>query len=354
MAAHPTLEETLRGHVRPAAPELVRGEGRGRVRCLACGHRCLVAPGRSGVCRVRFNDDGVLRVPAGYVAGLACDPVEKKPFFHFLPGSGALSFGMLGCDLHCSYCQNWVTSQALRDPAALSPVRPISAGHIVDLALADGAPIVCSTYNEPLITSEWAVEVFGVARKAGLRCAFVSNGNATPEVLDYLAPLVDAYKVDLKSFDEASYRRLGGVLGNVLETIRGVRERGMWLEVVTLVVPGFNDSQAELRAMASFIAGVSADIPWHVTAFHENYRMRGCGATRPPALVRAAEIGRDEGLHFVYAGNLHGDGGGLEDTRCPGCGATVIRRSGFRVTANRIAAGGCFPDCGAAIAGVWQ
>ena len=353
MAGHATLEETLRRHAREAAPELVRGEGRGRVRCLACGHRCLVGPGRSGVCRVRFNEGGVLRVPTGYVAGLACDPVEKKPFFHFLPGNGALSFGMLGCDLHCSYCQNWVTSQALRDPAALAPIRPVSAGRIVELALADGAPIVCSTYNEPLITSEWAAEVFGLARTAGLRCAFVSNGNATPEVLDYLAPLVDAYKVDLKSFDEASYRRLGGVLGNVLETIRGVRGRGMWLEVVTLVVPGFNDGPEELRAMASFIAGVSPDIPWHVTAFHENYRMRGCGATRAPALVRAAEIGRAEGLRFVYAGNLHGDAGGLEDTRCPGCGATVVSRCGFRVTANRMAAGGRCPECGGSIAGVW-
>ncbi|HOK44943.1 MAG TPA: radical SAM protein, partial [Bryobacteraceae bacterium] len=177
-----------------------------RIRCYACGHRCPIFEGQLGVCKVRFNSGGRLRVPWGYVAGAHCDPIEKKPFFHVRPGSLAFSFGMLGCDLHCAYCQNWVTSQALRDPAAGSLVRQTTPESLVEAAVASGAAAVVSTYNEPLITSEWAVAVFKKAREAGLLTGFVSNGNATPEVLEYLRPWVDRYKVDLKSFQDRRYR----------------------------------------------------------------------------------------------------------------------------------------------------
>src|SRR3990170_8417730 len=187
----------------------------GKLRCLACGHRCVVFPGRRGICQVRFNERGTLRVPWGYVGALQCDPIEKKPFFHALPGTDAVSFGMLGCDFHCGYCQNWLTSQALRDPKAVSSPMLCSGEELVSRAGRYGASPLASTYNEPLITSEWAVEVFRHAKPRGLRCAYVSNGNGTTEVLEFIRPFVDLYKVDLKSFREKNYRALGGVLGNV-------------------------------------------------------------------------------------------------------------------------------------------
>ncbi len=350
MAVATSLRERLARLTRPA--ELVERLPEGRVRCLACGHRCLVPPGREGVCRVRFNRDGTLLAPWGYVAGLQVDPIEKKPFFHALPGARALSFGMLGCDLHCAYCQNWLSSQALRDPEALAPAREVEPGEIVRLALEHGAEVVTSTYNEPLVTSEWAVAVFREARAAGLVCSYVSNGNGTPEVIDYLAPWVSLYKVDLKSFRDRAYRELGGTLERVTETLRGLVARGLWVEVVTLLVPGFNESADELSDLTGFLAGLSPDIPWHVTAFHRDYRMFGPRDTGAPALLRAAEIGRRSGLRFVYAGNLPGHTGDLEDTRCPGCGTTLVERHGFRVLSNRLR-DGCCPACARRVPGVW-
>src|SRR6266513_942205 len=189
--ANSSLASALDQHT--AIGSLWRTEG-DRVRCVACGHRCLIAEGRRGICKVRFNQGSQLRVPFGYVAGVQCDPVEKKPFFHVYPGTDALTFGMLGCDLHCSYCQNWVTSQALRDKQAVAPLRPVTPTQLVDYARREGARLVVSSYNEPLITAEWAVSVFKEAKTAGLTCAFVSNGNATPAVLDFLAPWIIAYK----------------------------------------------------------------------------------------------------------------------------------------------------------------
>ncbi|HLA80000.1 MAG TPA: AmmeMemoRadiSam system radical SAM enzyme, partial [Vicinamibacteria bacterium] len=324
-----------------------------RVRCFACGHRCLIPPGREGVCRVRFNQDGVLRVPFGYVAGLHLDPVEKKPFFHALPGAKALSFGMLGCDFHCGYCQNWVTSQALRDPAAGSLFDEIAAPQLARLAIRQGARIVTSTYNEPLITSEWAVAVFREARQAGLVCSYVSNGNGTEEAIEYLRPWVSLYKVDLKSLDDKHYRSLGGTLERVLATIRALHEKGFWVEVVTLVVPGFNDSESELAGIARFLVSVSPDIPWHVTAFHRDYRMTGPDNTDTRSLLRAAEIGVAEGLRYVYAGNLPGAVGRFENTYCPGCRALLIERVGFRVVQHLIPDGIC-PLCRTVVAGFWE
>jgi pyruvate formate lyase activating enzyme len=611
----------------------------GWVQCYACGHLCRIPPGRDGICRVRFNQEGTLFVPDGYVGALQCDPVEKKPFFHALPGSLALSFGMLGCDYHCAYCftgetrvvtnrgvvridslpaenrvrmpdggeaamlsgweamdhqgvfspirqvfrhahrgavvavtphylppfrctldhrvfattdptlppasvkagsltpehflaipkpqavevqqpamdaaailvgarhahrasrlirqiatrvsreaweyersggllldedaydsgdghlfsyaqprvttasedlayemgwlalrlgylpaidralpdadkpiagsrvrqapaqytvtwterptrkmsretdshflvpirqvveetydgfvynlevegthtytanffavhncQNWITSQALRDPASLAPPMATSPEELVALAKQHGAPILASTYNEPLITSEWAVKVFQPAKAAGLVCAYISNGNATPRVLDYLRPWVDLYKVDLKGFDAKRYHELGGVLQTVLETIVNLKQRQFWVEVVTLIVPGFNDSDAELTGIARFLAGVDRSIPWHVTAFHTDYKMTDRPDTSVDTLLRAAEIGRDAGLHFVYAGNRPGAVSKFENTVCPQCGATLIERIGYTVLANHIQDGRCH-NCAAVIPGVWS
>jgi pyruvate formate lyase activating enzyme len=352
-AATETLDRALKRLTAPAAAPLAQPLEGGKVRCLSCGHRCVILDGLDGICRVRFNRGGALFAPRGYVAGLQIDPIEKKPFFHALPGAAALSFGMLGCDYHCAYCQNWLTSQTLRDAGAMSPHREIEAEAIVALAVRHGVPAMVSTYNEPLITSEWAAEIFALARRQGLTCGYVSNGNGTPEVLAYLRPLVDLFKVDLKGFRDASYRQLGGKLANVLETISSLHAMGFWVEVVTLLVPGFNDSEAEIRDLTSFLVSVSPDIPWHVTAFHRDYKMTGPPDTTVRDLVRAARIGQEAGLRFVYAGNLPGRVGDLENTRCPGCGALLIERCGFRVVSRRLTPEGACPACGVAIPGHW-
>ena len=347
-----TLAEQLADQTREA--DLFRPLDRRRVECYACGHRCPISPGFSGVCKVRFNRDGKLYAPYGYVNAAYCDPIEKKPFYHALPGAVALSFGMLGCDLHCGYCQNWVTSQALRDVRSTLDFQTVSPGDLVAMALRQGASAVVSTYNEPLITAEWAVAVFREAKSAGLITGFVSNGNGTPEVLEYLRPWLDLYKIDLKSFNDRRYHELGGRIGPILDTIRRVYEMGFWLEVVTLVVPGFNDSDEELAQIAGFLAGISPDIPWHVTAFHQDYKMINPDDTPAKTLVRAARIGRSAGLHFVYAGNSPGQTGDLENTLCPSCRNTVIERIGFRVRRNRLSSAGECPDCGARLPGMWD
>jgi pyruvate formate lyase activating enzyme len=324
------------------------------VRCFACGHCCKIPNGAQGVCKVRFNRDGRLMVPWGYVGGVQCDPIEKKPFFHAYPGALAYSFGMLGCDLHCGYCQNWVTSQALRDPNATLDSRPASPESMVEDAVGLGARVLVSTYNEPLITSEWAVDIFRQARAAGLATAYVSNGNGTPEVLEYLRPWVDLYKVDLKGFDDRRYRQLGGRLQPILDTITSLHRMEIWVEIVTLLVPGFNDSDGELRDLTRFVAGVSPDIPWHVTAYHEDYRMSGTGNTTAAMLRRGAEIGRESGLRYVYAGNMPGMVGDLETTRCAACGETLVERTGYVVRNYRLAPDGTCPSCHAAIPGRWS
>jgi len=326
----------------------------GAVRCYACGHNCLIPKNRPGVCKVRFNDEGVLQVPWGYVGALQIDPIEKKPFFHAYPGTEALSFGMLGCDYHCSYCQNWITSQAIRDPAAQSAPRPITPDELTALAVGHGTPVMVSTYNEPLITSEWALAIFREARRAGIVAGYVSNGNGTERVLDALQPHLTLYKIDLKGFDDRAYRKLGGTLQAVQRTIESVHRRGLWLEVVTLLVPGLNDSDAELRAAAGFLRDLSPDIPWHVTAFHADYRMTEPPATGAETLLRAASIGRKEGLRYVYAGNLPGRVGDLEDTRCSSCDATVVARRGFRVLRVDLSEGGTCRRCDAPVPGVWS
>ena len=328
----------------------------GAIRCTACGHRCLIREGKRGICQVRFNQGGELRVPWGYVAALNADPIEKKPFYHLSPGSTALTFGMLGCDFHCGYCQNWLTSQALRDPAAEEStnfVRRMTPEQIVETARRVGASVVASSYNEPLITSEWAVAVFKQAIQGGMKCVYVSNGNATPEVLAYLRPYLSGMKIDLKSMQDKTYRQLGGVLQNVLDTIKRVVEMGLWLEVVTLVVPGLNDSLPELWEAARFLASVSADIPWHVTAFHPDYKMGYADNTPAHTLVRAAEIGREAGLHFVYAGNLPGRVDEYETTFCPKCNAALVERTGYRIHSVRLTPQGTCPQCGTAVPGVW-
>ncbi len=224
----------------------------------------------------------------------------------------------------------------------------------MDVAIQHGAPVVASSYNEPLITSEWAVDVFKEARTRGLKCAYISNGNGTPQVLDFLRPHVDAYKVDLKTFDPKHYRQLGGVLENVTATIGMLKQRGFWVEIVTLVVPGFSDDPDELKRMADFLVSVDPLMPWHVTAFHPDYKMTdGYRNTTAEDLLRIVEYGRQAGMRYIYPGNLPGQVGEWENTRCHNCGSTLIRRWGFLVQENRIGADGKCPDCSTIIPGIW-
>ena len=347
-----TLQDLLDERARPG--ELWHAEGDdGSLRCTACGHLCLIREGRRGICKVRFNRGGTLMVPFGYAAGVQSDPIEKKPFFHVLPGSDCLTFGMLGCDFHCGYCQNWLTSQALRDSDAVSPVTEVSAETLVSLGARHGARVVASSYNEPLITAEWAMQVFRRARAAGLKTAFVSNGNATPQALDYVRPWTDCYKIDFKAMQDRAYRSLGGTLRRVVDTIAMAHERGFWVEIVTLLVPGFNDAADDLRRMADTIAAVSPAIPWHLTAFHQDYKMTDPRNTTAADLMHACEIGRGAGLRFVYAGNLPGHVGRWEHTWCPDCDDLLIERSGYRILRQKITAAGLCPSCGARIPGVW-
>jgi pyruvate formate lyase activating enzyme len=351
----PLTQKTTLGEIlesRTAEGELYEKLDNQAVRCFSCGHRCKILNGLQGICKVRYNEGGVLRVPRGYVGAIQVDPIEKKPFFHAYPGALALSFGTLGCDYHCGYCQNWVTSQALRDPIAGAPPMDVEPIDLVRVAKKHGAKVITSTYNEPLITSEWAVEIFREAKKEGLVCSYVSNGNGTPEVLEYIAPYVDLYKVDLKGFTQKQYRDLGGTLQPVLDTIRELKRRKIWVEIVTLLVPGFNDSEAELTQMAEFLADVDVNIPWHVTAYHQDYKMTENANTTASDLLRAYEIGRRAGLRYIYPGNIPGRVGDREGTHCPTCDTLVIGRTGFTVTSFRLEDGRC-PKCATEIPGVW-
>ncbi|MGC8814672.1 MAG: AmmeMemoRadiSam system radical SAM enzyme [bacterium] len=322
-----------------------------KVKCLACNHKCLIFDGKSGICKVRYNEGGNLFVPYNYVATIANDPIEKKPFFHVLPSSFALSYGMLGCNYHCSYCQNWDISQFLKDKQVKGQFIPISKYQIISLAKKYGSKVIVSTYNEPLITIEWSYEVFELAKQEGFLTGFVSNGYATINSLKYIRPVCDLYKVDLKAFNEKSYRRLGATLKGVLDSIINIKALGFHLEVVTLVIPGYNDSNEELANIAKFLYSVDKDIPWHVTAFHPDYKMSDTPSTPTETLIRAYNIGKEMGLNYVYTGNIPGLE--YEHTYCPNCNNIVIKRYGFKVLEINMDKNKC-NKCGYVIKGIFS
>ncbi len=322
----------------------------GSVRCGVCAHRCLVRPGRRGICGVRENRDGELvSLAYGAVVAIGLDPIEKKPLFHVAPGSTAYSIATAGCPFHCTFCQNWEIAQGPRLGIDI-PTRPLSPDGVVAQALAHGAGSVAYTYVEPTIFLEYALDTARLARAAGLRNLFITDGYATPEAVDLLAPVLDAANVDLKSFDDAFYRTVcGGRLAPVLDSIIAMRRSGIWLELTTLIIPGRNDDDAELRELTRWIVDtLGAETPWHVSRFFPAHRMPDVPPTPPATLARAADLGREAGLVHVYIGNAPELG--LEDTHCAGCGRRLIERHGYRVRSHLTADGAC-PACGRRLAG---
>jgi len=324
----------------------------GAVTCRLCGHGCVIAPGELGVCRVRQNVAGRL-VSLNYdqVIAVHVDPIEKKPLFHFLPGSLALSIAAAGCNFQCAFCQNWRISQAPRTHAALTG-QAIAPAAIVEAAKRNGCASISYTYTEPTIFFELAFDTATLAAAEGILNTFVSNGFMTVEAVRTIAPVLDGANVDLKAFRDETYRTvMKARLGPVLDCLRALVAEGVWVEVTTLIVPGMNDSDAELGEIAGFIAGdLGPDVPWHVSRFHGDYRMNDQDPTPVATLRRAVRIGREAGLKHVYSGNVPGDAN--ESTVCAGCGSTLIHRVGYTIREDRLAEGRC-PDCGAAVAGVW-
>ena len=326
----------------------------GSVVCHLCAHRCRIKPGLRGICGVRENRDGTLvSLVTDRLVTAEIDPIEKKPFFHFLPGSTAYSIATAGCNFHCLFCQNWVISQWPRGhPDRMLPGEAVTPGDIVGAARTARCASIAYTYTEPTIFFELALGTCRLAAEAGLRNVFVTNGYMTPEALALIGPVLHGANVDLKSFSDRYYRRVcGATLRPVLDTIRGLRLRGVWVEVTTLLIPGHNDDDAELAALARWLSKTDRDIPWHVSAFFPAYKMITTPPTPLATLERAARIGRDAGLRYVYVGNIPGEE--RESTACPGCGNVVVRRRGFAVLANRLEGGRC-PWCRAALAGVWE
>jgi len=323
----------------------------GAVRCGVCAHRCLVRPGRSGICGVRENVDGTLRCRAyGRVAAVGIDPIEKKPLFHVDPGSLAYSIATVGCPFHCTFCQNWLIAQSPRLGMRVPETR-MSPREVVRNARASGADSIAYTYVEPTVFLEYALDTAGLARAQGLRNLFVTNGYATPEAVALLGRVIDAANVDLKSFSDAFYRRFCGArLAHVLTAIEAMRDAGIWLELTTLVIPGHTDDVAGLRAIARWIVdALGPSTPWHVSRFHPAHRMLDVPPTPASTLLRAVDAGREAGLRFIYVGNAPELG--LEDTRCPGCSRVLIERSGFSAR-RRLTADGSCPGCGRLLEGV--
>jgi len=323
----------------------------GAVRCQVCAHRCLVRPGRQGICHVRENRDGTLfSLAYGRVVAANLDPIEKKPLFHVDPGSRAWSIATPGCPFHCVFCQNWQIAQGPRLGLDL-PLEVMSPQDVLVDALACDADSIAYTYVEPVVFLEYILDVGRLARDAGLRNLLITDGYATPEAVKLLAGVIDAANVDLKSFDDAFYRKLCGArLRPVLDGIVAMRRAGIFLELTTLVIPGYNDDEAGLRSLTRWIVEhVGPETPWHVSRFFPAYRMPDAPPTPLEALRRAAEIGREAGLAHVYVGNapeLEAEG-----TRCAGCGRTVIQRHGYRVR-SLLADDGTCRDCGAAMTGL--
>lgn len=328
------------------------------VRCGLCAHRCLIKVGRRGLCGVRENVAGVLQsLVYGKVISEHVDPIEKKPLFHFLPGTFSYSIATVGCNFRCRHCQNYEISQYPHIHAGAIAGMDRSPEQIVTAAVSSGCASISYTYVEPTIFFEFALDIACLAEQAGVKNVFVSNGYTSEEAAQMIIPHLHGNNIDLKSFSDSFYKKICGArLQPVLDTITRMVRGGVWVEVTTLIIPGLNDTEDELRDIARFVASLNTDIPWHVSRFYPTYQMTDRPPTPPATVLRAREIGMEEGLRYVYTGNLPGDGG--ESTVCPGCQKVVIERQGYRILATHLDQG-ALPGtvrcsfCHAPIAGVF-
>ncbi len=323
---------------------------RDAVQCGLCSHRCTIQNGKTGVCLVRRNDGGTLySLVYGQLQAKNVDPIEKKPLFHYHPGTLSFSIATAGCNFRCSFCQNWSLSQGPREYARLEG-RSTSPEEVVAAAQRSQCRTIAYTYSEPTIYFEYAYDIMRLAKEKNIDNVFVTNGYMTPEMLELAQPYLGAMNIDLKCFRDETYRKIiKGRLQPVLDSIRNAKEMGFWLEVTTLLVPGMNDSDSEIRDIAQFIASIGPEIPWHISAFHPDYKMRDGTRTPVNLITKAIDIGRDAGLRYVFAGNIPGDP--TESTRCYQCGEMLIERYGFTVTDSFLDDSKC-PKCGAEIDGV--
>jgi pyruvate formate lyase activating enzyme len=323
-----------------------------KVRCLLCNHNCVITEGKKGICGVRENRSGILvSLVYGKVIASHCDPIEKKPLFHFIPGSRSYSIATVGCNFRCFFCQNADISQMPSDHNRIMG-QDMTPEEIVEDALNTRSASIAYTYTEPTIYYELAVDTARLASSKGLKNVFVSNGYMTEQCLEDMSPDLHAANVDLKAFTDEFYKeQCGAKLEPVLRTLETMKRLGIWLEVTTLLIPGLNDSKEELKEISRFLANLDTDIPWHISRFHPTYRLTDIPSTPPDTIQRARDLGYEAGLKYVYTGNLPGDEG--EKTFCHNCGELLIDRFGFTVTKNRIKENLC-PECGSEIPGVWD
>ncbi len=318
-----------------------------KIKCLLCRHYCELKDGQVGVCGVNKNEGGKLvNLVYGKISALNIDPIEKKPLYHFLPGTTALSIGTVGCNMQCSFCQNWQISQVRQ----VADQEVVSPEELVQLAIKYDAKSIAYTYNEPTIFYPYARDVALEAKKYGIRSVFVTNGIESEVVVKDMKGIIDAANVDFKAYDEKYYRRELKAPFTVRETLKLMKETGLWVEVTTLIIPGVNDEPVHLKKIAGFIANeLGTETPWHISAFHPDYKMRDRGPTPRETLEKAYEIGSKEGLKFIYIGNL----GMLNVTKCPNCHVPLIERRGYQLLSYKIVDGKCY-NCQTKIPGVWN
>jgi len=333
------------------------------IKCLACCHYCRLAEGKSGLCGVRVNNHGELKLLVyGRPCAVNIDPIEKKPLYHFLPGTEVLSLGTFGCNFSCGFCQNWDISQLTKKDGVvdgeeinwqgfLKNLENVPPEKIAERAAKNNLPSIAYTYNEPTIWTEYAMDIAKLAREQGVKNIYVSNGYMSPETCIGLEKYLDAINIDLKSFSDKFYlKTCGGHLQSVLDNIRRLHKAGVWVEITTLVIPGENDSDEELKQIAEFIVSVSPDMPWHLSAFHADYKMNTHEPTAPESLVRGREIGKKAGLKYVYIGNV--EAGEYGNTFCPVCRELLIERGFMSAGIKNLKEGRC-GKCGEKIAGVF-
>ncbi len=322
-----------------------------RVQCVLCAHRCKINPGRRGLCGVRENKDGILySLVFGTLIAENVDPIEKKPFFHVYPASRSYSIATVGCNFSCDFCQNHEISQMPRSTLMITG-EDTAPTVIVERSQKSGCKTIAYTYTEPTVYLETALEIAKIACREGLKNVFVTNGFMTPEAVEMMAPYLDAANVDLKSFRDGFYKKqCGARLNPVLDSLKGMKDRGIWIEITTLLIPGLNDSLEELKDIAAFISSLGSETPWHISRFHPQFKMLNVPSTPVASLHRARHIGKEAGLKYVYSGNVPGDEG--ENTYCSNCNKILINRHSYRVVASHLSGNSC-PYCGKELEGIF-